>query len=36
LVDIGGIGTTLFTAIGGIMTATAGAVLTLKKRKEHA
>ena len=30
----GGIGTTLFTALGGLMTATVGAILTLKKRKE--
>ena len=36
LPQTGGIGTTLFTAIGGIMTALAGAVLTLKRRKEHA
>ncbi len=35
----GGIGTTLFTALGGLMTATAGAILTLtahRRRKQHA
>ena len=32
----GGPGTALFTAIGGIMTALAGAILTLKKRKAQA
>ena len=36
LPSTGGPGTALFTAIGGIMTAMAGAILTLKKRKEHA
>ena len=36
LPSTGGPGTALFTAIGGIMTILAGAVLTLKKRKEHA
>lgn len=36
LPNTGGIGTALFTVIGGIMTALAGAVLTLKRRKEHA
>lgn len=36
LPSTGGPGTALFTAIGGIMTAVAGAVLTLKRRKEHA
>ena len=36
MVDIGGIGTALFTVIGGIMTILTGAVLTLKRRKEHA
>ena len=33
--ETGGPGTALFTALGGIMTALAGAILTLKKRKEH-
>ena len=36
LPSTGGPGTALFTAIGGIMTALAGAVLSLRKRKEHA
>ena len=36
LPQTGGIGTGLFTAIGGIITLTAGAALTLKKRKKHA
>ena len=36
LPSTGGAGTAIFTAIGGIMTAVAGAVMTLKKRKEHA
>jgi len=36
LPSTGGPGTALFTAIGGIMTATAGAVMALRKRKEHA
>ena len=36
LPQTGGAGTALFTALGGIMTATAGAILTLRKRKEHA
>ena len=39
LPQTGGIGTTLFTALGGLMTATAGAVLTMKsyrRRKENA
>jgi len=34
-----GIGTTLFTALGGLMTATAGAFLTMKsyrRRKQNA
>ncbi|MBQ7437395.1 MAG: LPXTG cell wall anchor domain-containing protein [Oscillospiraceae bacterium] len=35
MVNIGGIGTAIFTVTGGIMTALAGAILTLKKRKEH-
>lgn len=35
LPQTGGAGTALFTVIGGIMTALAGAVLVLKKRKEH-
>lgn len=34
--ETGGPGTALFTALGGIMTALAGAILTLKKRKEQA
>lgn len=34
--ETGGSGTGLFTVIGGIMTALAGAILTLKKRKEQA
>ena len=39
LPQTGGIGTTLFTALGGLMTATAGAILTIKswhRRKENA
>ena len=39
LPQTGGIGTTLFTAIGGLMTVTAGAILTLtayRRRKQHA
>ena len=39
LPQTGGIGTTLFTALGSIMTATAGAILTMKswhRRKENA
>ena len=36
LPQTGGAGTVLFTVLGGIMTATAGAILTLRKRKEHA
>ena len=39
LPQTGGIGTTLFTALGGLMTAMAGAILTLKsyrRRKENA
>ena len=39
LPQTGGIGTTLFTALGGFMTATAGAILTIKswhRRKENA
>jgi len=39
LPQTGGIGTTLFTALGGLMTATAGAILTMKsyrRRKENA
>ena len=39
LPQTGGIGTTLFTALGGLMTATAGAMVTMKsyrRRKENA
>ena len=36
LPSTGGIGTALFTALGGIMAATAGAILTLKRRREPA
>ena len=39
LPSTGGMGTTLFTALGGLMTATAGAILTLtahRRRKQHA
>ena len=39
LPQTGGIGTTLFTALGSIMTATAGAILTIKswqRRRENA
>ena len=39
LPQTGGIGTTLFTALGGLMTATAGAILTMKsyrRREENA
>ena len=39
LPNTGGIGTTLFTALGGLMTATAGAILTMKsyhRRKQNA
>ena len=39
LPQTGGIGTTLFTALGGLMTATAGAILTMKsyrRRKQNA
>ena len=36
LPSTGGRGTALFTAVGGIMTAAAGAILTLKRRKERA
>ena len=39
LPNTGGIGTTLFTALGGLVTATAGAILTMKtwrRRKQHA
>ena len=32
----GGIGTTLFTALGGLMMGTAGAILTLRKKKTKA
>ena len=33
LPNTGGAGTTLFTALGGLMTATAGAILTLRRRR---
>ena len=33
LPQTGGIGTTLFTALGGLMTVTAGAILTMHRRK---
>ena len=39
LPQTGGIGTTLFTALGGLLTATAGAILTMKSyrhRKQNA
>ena len=36
LPQTGGRGTALFTAIGAILSGTAGAILTLKKRKEYA
>ena len=36
LPQTGGRGTALFTVLGGIMTATAGAILTLRKRKGRA
>jgi len=36
LPQTGGIGTTLFTAIGGLMTATAGAILAIRKKRETA
>ena len=35
LPNTGGIGTTLFTALGSLMTATAGAILTLLRRKRQ-
>ena len=34
LPQTGGIGTTLFTAVGGLMTATAGAILTLRRKRD--
>ena len=34
LPETGGIGTTLFTALGGLMTVTAGAILTLRKKRK--
>ena len=34
LPETGGIGTALFTALGGLMTVTAGAVLTLRRKRE--
>ena len=33
LPETGGIGTTLFTALGGLMTVTAGAILTMRRGK---
>lgn len=36
LPQTGGIGTTLFTALGGLMTASAGAVLTIKRKRKTA
>ena len=33
LPQTGGIGTTLFTALGGLMTVTAGAILTMRRGK---
>ena len=35
LPSTGGIGTTLFTALGGLMTATAGAILTIRRKKQY-
>lgn len=35
LPNTGGIGTTIFTALGSLMTATAGAILTLRRRKKQ-
>ncbi|MBO5639891.1 MAG: LPXTG cell wall anchor domain-containing protein [Oscillospiraceae bacterium] len=31
-----GIGTTLFTALGGLMTTTAGAILTIRRKRKPA
>ena len=36
LPQTGGIGTTLFTALGGLMTAMAGAILTLRRKRKTA
>ena len=36
LPQTGGIGTTLFTAFGGLMTATAGAILTIRRKRKPA
>ena len=36
LPQTGGIGTRLFTALGGLMTATAGAILTIRRKKKTA
>ena len=36
LPQTGGIGTTLFTALGGLMTATAGAILTIRRKRKPA
>ena len=36
LPETGGIGTALFTALGGLMTATAGAVLALRRKRKTA
>ena len=35
LPNTGGIGTTLFTALGGLMTVTAGAILTIRRKKQY-
>ena len=35
LPQTGGIGTTLFTALGGLMTVTAGAILTIRRKKQY-
>ena len=36
LPQTGGIGTTLFTALGGLMTATAGVILTIRRKRKPA
>ena len=35
LPQTGGIGTALFTAVGGLMTVTAGAILTIRRKKQY-